>query len=128
MEVTLHAPPELYLDPANPRLADEELSINQQDEIVHWLWRNKSLNELVDSILANGFWEHEELFATEEEGRLVVVEGNRRLAAVKVLSDPGLRERLGIPLTGQPSQGVVERQQDGGGVRIASSRPPRWLP
>ena len=96
MEVTLHAPPELYLDPANPRLADEELSINQQDEIVHWLWRNKSVNELVDSILANGFWEHEELFATEEEGRLVVVEGNRRLAAVKILSDPSLRERLGI--------------------------------
>ena len=108
MEVTLHAPPELYLDPANPRLADEELSINQQDEIVHWLWRNKSVNELVDSILANGFWEHEELFATEEEGRLVVVEGNRRLAAVKILSDPGLRERLGIPLTEQPSQRVVE--------------------
>ena len=108
MEVTPHAPAELYLDPANPRLADEELSIDRQDDILLWLWRNKSVNELVDSILANGFWQHEELFATEEEGRLVVVEGNRRLAAVKILSDPDLRDRLRIPLTEQPSEEVLE--------------------
>ena len=72
MEVVRHAPADLYLDPANPRLADEGLSVDEQDDILRWLWRNKSVNELVDSILANGFWEHEELFATEEEGRLVV--------------------------------------------------------
>ena len=108
LEVVPHAPADLYLDPANPRLADEGLSIDEQDEILRWLWRNKSVNELVDSILANCFWEHEELFATEEEGRLVVVEGNRRLAAVKILSDPSLRERLGIALTKQPSEQVLE--------------------
>ena len=108
MEVVRHAPADLYLDPANPRLADEGLSVDEQDDILRWLWRNKSVNELVDSILANGFWEHEELFATEEEGRLVVVEGNRRLAAVKILSDPGLRERLGIALTKLPSDEVLE--------------------
>ena len=108
MEVISHAPANLYLDPANPRLADEGLSIDRQDDILLWLWRNMSVNELVDSILANGFWKHEELFATEEEGRLVVVEGNRRLAAVKILSDTGLRERLGIALTERPSEAVLE--------------------
>ena len=108
LEVTRHAPTDLYLDPANPRLVDEGLSIDGQDDILHWLWRNKSVNELVDSILANGFWDHEELFATEEEGRWVVVEGNRRLAAVKILSDPDLRERLGIPLPKRPSNEVLE--------------------
>ncbi len=108
LEVTPRSPADLYLDPANPRLADEKLSIDQQDEILRWLWRNKSVNELVDSILANGFWEHEELFATEENGRLVVVEGNRRLAAVKILSDPGLQEHLRITLTEQPSREVLE--------------------
>ena len=111
MQVIRHAPTDLYLDPANPRLADEGLSIGEQEDIVRWLWRNKSVNELVDSILANGFWEHEELFATEEEGRLVVVEGNRRLVAVKILSDPDLRERLGITLTEHPSEEVLESIQ-----------------
>ena len=108
LEVVRHAPAALYLDPANPRLADEGLSIDQQDDILQWLWRNKSVNELVDSILANGFWQHEELFATEEDGRLVVVEGNRRLAAVKILSDADVRERLGIALVAPPSEEILE--------------------
>ena len=108
MEVVRHAPTDLYLDPANPRLADEGLSVEKQDDILLWLWRNKSVNELVDSILANGFWQHEELFATEEDSRLVVVEGNRRLAAVKILSDADLRKRLGIPLKEHPSEAVLE--------------------
>ena len=66
------------------------------------------MNELVDSILANGFWEHEELFATEEGGRLVVVEGNRRLAAVKILSEPDLRDQLRIQLAKKPSEEVLQ--------------------
>ena len=79
-----------------------------EEGILHWPWRNKSVNELVDSILANGYWEHEELFATEEGDRLVVVEGNRRLSAVKILSEPDLREQLGIQLTRRPSKEVLE--------------------
>lgn len=108
MEVIRHPPSDLYFDPENPRLADKSLAIEQQDEILRWLWRNKSVNELVDSILANGFWEHEELFATEEWNRLVVVEGNRRLAAVKILSDPELRKQLGIQLANDPSERVLD--------------------
>ena len=108
MEVIDHPPSALHLDPDNPRLADKSFSVENQDEILRWLWRNKSVNELVDSILANTFWKHEELFVTEEEGRLVVVEGNRRLAAVKVISDPDLRERLGIQLASDPSEQVLD--------------------
>ena len=108
LNVIDHAPAELYLDAANPRLADEGFSTDDQNEILQWLWRNKSVNELVDSIRANGFWKHEELFATEEGGRLVVVEGNRRLAAVKVLSEPDLRKALGIHLAHTPSEDVLE--------------------
>ena len=107
MEVIHHPPAGLSLDPENPRLTGELFSVEDQEGILRWLWRNKSVNELVDSILANGFWDHEELFATEEEGRWVVVEGNRRLAAVKILSDPGLREQLGIQLPATPSEEVL---------------------
>lgn len=108
LEVFHHPPSTLYLDPENPRLADESFSIERQEEIIRWLWRNKSVNELVDSILANGFWDHEELFATEERDRWVVVEGNRRLAAVKILTEPDLRGRLGIQLSKTPSEEVLE--------------------
>ena len=106
-----HRPAELFLDPENPRLAGESFSVDAQDDILRWLWRNKSVNELVDSILANGFWGHEELFATEEGDRWVVVEGNRRLAAVKILLDVDLRQRLGIQLPETPSAEVLESIQ-----------------
>lgn len=108
MDVKRHSPSDLSFDPENPRLADKSFSVKNQEEILRWLWRNKSVNELVDSILANGFWDHEELFATEEGGRLVVVEGNRRLAAVKILSDPELRTKLRIPLARPPSEQVLD--------------------
>ena len=54
LEVIRHAPADLHLDPKNPRLADEAFSVDDQEGILRWLWRNKSVNELVDSILANG--------------------------------------------------------------------------
>lgn len=99
---------DLYLDPQKPRIGLEEFCLKDQQKILHWLWRNKSVNELVDSILANGYWEHEELFATEEEEHLVVVEGNRRLAATKIISDPDRRKTLGIQLHREPSRKVLD--------------------
>lgn len=91
----------LFLDPFNPRLAGMELGIDNQDEITKVLWQDRAVNELVDSIASSGYWEHEELFAAKEDGKLVVIEGNRRLAAVKLLTDEQLRNRLGI--SGIPS-------------------------
>ncbi len=87
---------DLHLDPQNPRLAGLNLSLDQQDEIIKTLWQERAVNELVDSIATSGYWEHEELFATKEGGKLVVIEGNRRLAAVKLLLDEELRSRLEI--------------------------------
>lgn len=78
---------ELYLDPKNPRLGREmvgrELSQSQiLKEMNDW-----TLEELAVSFLeSGGFWVQEALLATREElngkERLVVVEGNRRLAAL----------------------------------------------
>jgi hypothetical protein len=99
----------LSLDAKNPRLAGEELSVDDQDEIVLNLWRERAVNELVDSIAASGYWKHEELFAAKEGGKLVVIEGNRRLAAVKLLTDDALRARLG--LTGLPTLTAAERKK-----------------
>lgn len=92
---------DLWLDHMNPRLAALDLSVDDQDEILKELWRERAVNELVDSIAKSGYWEHEELFAANELGRLVVIEGNRRLAAVKLLLDDGLQTRIGA--SGIPS-------------------------
>lgn len=84
---------DLYFDDQNPRLSADDLG--SQEAIVRALWREYSVDELVQSLAANGFFRHEPLLATEEDGRLVVVEGNRRLAALKLLTDPEIAERVG---------------------------------
>jgi hypothetical protein len=77
---------DLFLDPINPRLTDSDFSINDQDRILKRLWTEFNVSEIVDSIVAsNGFWKHEPLVAARENGKLVVIEGNRRLASVKLL-------------------------------------------
>ena len=90
---------QLLFDHENPRLAGIDPTPDQQDLILEWLWRNKAVNELIDSILTNGYWPHEELFATEEDDRLIVLEGNRRLAAVKIILDEGIRRRLRVDIS-----------------------------
>src|SRR5205809_6402165 len=92
---------ELFLDPANPRLLDSHFSIAQQDEILKRLWKEFNVEEIVDSIVAsNEFWKHEPLIACREHARLVVVEGNRRLAAVQLLLSPQRQRKIGA--TGIP--------------------------
>ena len=81
---------ELSLDPRNPRLglgAVEPLAIQER---VLELMRGWNLEELAVSFLENGFWPQEAVIVVEEElygepDTLVVVEGNRRIAALKYL-------------------------------------------
>lgn len=81
---------ELYLDPTNLRLGRNNTGRDvQQDDILEFM-RNWTLDELAVSFLdSGGFWTHEALLVVKEtlygEKRLVVVEGNRRLAALKYL-------------------------------------------
>ncbi len=85
----------LLFDPRNPRLVDytdgEDLT---QDELLTILWQNMAVDEIAMSIAANGYFSHEPLFVAEEEGNLYVIEGNRRLAAVKLLLNSELRLQL----------------------------------
>ncbi|OAH98485.1 hypothetical protein A1353_02310 [Methylomonas methanica] len=48
------------------------------------------VRELVQSIAASGFFPHEALIVAFEQDKNIVIEGNRRLAAVKVLLNPEL--------------------------------------
>lgn len=94
---------ELRLDPANPRLP-EQLKGSDQVELLSYLHENGVLDELVRSFTDNGFFEHEPLIGFRDKRHgLVVLEGNRRLAALKVLLgapealDLGLEPKLDAP-------------------------------
>jgi hypothetical protein len=87
----------LLLDPDNPRLdPQQEFSIEDQDKILEFIAAEYHLDELFDSIIASGgYWAHEPLIARQHGKDWIVVEGNRRLAAVKLLVVEGLANRIG---------------------------------
>ena len=86
---------ELSFDFQNPRLVEYDLPKGATDEeVIKILWDAMDVRELVLSIAASGFFAHEPLIVTQENGKNIVIEGNRRLAAVKVLLDPDIGENL----------------------------------
>ena len=77
---------DLLLDGENPRLP-ERLHGRSQSELLDFLHAQGVLEELAQSYLDNGFFQHEPLIVlpTGEGDKYTVVEGNRRLAALKIL-------------------------------------------
>ena len=81
---------DLYLDPKNPRLGRHYANANSSQEDILDVMNEWTLDELAISYIENiengGFWTHEALLVIKEElygeQRFVVVEGNRRLAAL----------------------------------------------
>ncbi len=79
----------LHLDPENPRLP-ERLKNSSEREVLNWMLSDATLIDLMASIAENGFFSGEPILIVEENGRKIVVEGNRRLASVKLLANPSL--------------------------------------
>lgn len=88
MQIKNIAPSELSLDRRNPRFGLSEAV--DEPEALKILLETADLKELWNSISERGFEKFEPLVAMEENGELVVLEGNRRLAAVKLLLNPEL--------------------------------------
>jgi len=87
---------DLHFDRKNPRLAEFDLTGDtEESEVIKILWEAMDVKELTMSIAASGFFRHEPVLVTEEDGKYIVIEGNRRLAAVKLLVDRNLVEGLG---------------------------------
>ena len=74
----------LLLDAENPRLP-ERIRRQSQSEILRYLREQGVLEELARSYLDNGFFQHEPLIVVRggADANYTVVEGNRRLAALK---------------------------------------------
>ena len=79
----------LKLDHQNPRLwsVGEETT---DAEVIAELYRSQDLGELLESIAGNGYLDIEPLIVLNESNRLIVLEGNRRLAAILLFREPGL--------------------------------------
>lgn len=88
-------PSALSLDRRNPRLVEYGVTANAtEEEVIRILWDEMAVDEVAMSIASSGFWGHEPLLVTAEGKKLTVIEGNRRLAAVRILTDARLRARL----------------------------------
>ena len=84
---------DLSFDVKNPRLSEFDLTDDATEtDVIQELWEKMDVREVVMSIAASGFFPHEPLIVAQEDGKKVVIEGNRRLAAVKVLLNPSILE------------------------------------
>ncbi len=86
---------DLTFDTRNPRLSEFELSDKSEEtDLIRILWESMDVRELVMSIAASGFFPHEPVIVAREDDKNIVIEGNRRLAAVKILLKPDLAADL----------------------------------
>lgn len=118
----------LHLDEKNPRLGRESVARAPRDIIQHLFEHDKAI-DVAQSVARRGYFPNEPLLAIKEKDRYVVIEGNRRLAALKALREPGLLDgslekqvaRLSrqitdlgsiakVPVTIAPSRRATDRQ------------------
>ena len=96
-QVTMTKVSDLTFDRGNPRLFEFKIGVNFAEiDVIRILWEAMDVRELVMSIAASGFFRHEPVIVARENGRNVVIEGNRRLAAVKVLLERDLARALKV--------------------------------
>ena len=108
----------LRLDRENPRLVGEALSASDES-IIARLYRSAELDELLQSMSANGYLDIEPLVVTgaSEDGGLLVLEGNRRLATLRLLREPALVQsiasseklRIPVPVIDESVRGTLDQ-------------------
>lgn len=115
---------DLHFDRTNPRLAEYGVSPQAtDDDILTILWDAMDVRELVQSIAASGFFPHEALIVSCEKGKNIVIEGNRRLAAVKVLLNNQIAKKNGWEV---PTLSKIEHDRLASLPVIISNRKDSW--
>lgn len=85
----------LLLDPENPRLG-RSLADRSQEEMLRYIERRYDPITVARSVATHGYFPSEPLIVIPAEGgKFTAVEGNRRLVALKLLSDEAARATLG---------------------------------
>lgn len=86
---------DLEYDKENPRLPHSVVDSKNESDVIDWMLKDASIIELMGSIGEKGFFPAEPLLVVKKgtTNKYTVIEGNRRLTAVKLLNDPGLATR-----------------------------------
>jgi hypothetical protein len=87
-------PGKLVFDLENPRFIGQRFK--DEVEVIQFLYDNVDVDELIQSILSAGYIDFEALIVLQRGN--VVLEGNRRLAALRLITDANLRKKLKIKL------------------------------
>lgn len=80
---------EVKLDKHNPRMPENSESLTQED-ILNLMVNDYRIIELAESIATKGFMPLDNMVITYEDSIPVVLEGNRRVAALKLLINPAI--------------------------------------
>lgn len=118
----------VQLDAKNPRLG-RETTARAPREIIQYLFDHDRAIEVAESIVKAGYFPNEPLLVVREGSHYVAIEGNRRLAALKGLREPGLisgsvgkqlerlqnrlrdpKDIITVPVTIAPSRRATDRQ------------------
>lgn len=92
-------PADLHFDLKNPRFIDQEFQ--NEPEIIQYLYDHYDVDELIQSILSAGYIDFEP-FIVQRQTK-IVFEGNRRLAALRLIQDGDTRKKLKISLPDVPN-------------------------
>ncbi len=84
---------QLLFDSNNPRVPQELQGNTEEEAIIEYMVKFGNVTELMLSIAEIGYSDAEPLLVVSVNSeKYVVVEGNRRLAALKLLNDPSLTD------------------------------------
>lgn len=117
----------LKFDNDNPRLEDGRDRLPHDDTAMIKSLRDvAALGELVQSICANGYKDIEPLIVHgPEAGPFTVLEGNRRLASIRLIQNPELAQACGITLPGEIRPEVIDSMETVTVYRVASKEDAR---
>lgn len=93
-------PTELEFDYTNPRLTEEIGALPKtEEEMIEVLYEATDINELLRSIAQNGYLPFDDIVVLKQpNGKFKVLEGNRRLAAIRLFERPDIATKLKISL------------------------------
>ncbi len=83
------APGNLLLDPQNPRLPPNERG-KGQERLLEIMLERFAIEEIAESICSAGFLPMDPFIGFDDGNKTVILEGNRRLATIKLLLTPTL--------------------------------------
>lgn len=94
---------DLFLDPENIRLQVDVTTTPSQGALINDLFLNENAMQVLASIATNGFFPDEIPVVIREDKKFTVIDGNRRVAALKVLVRPEI-----VPTKEQPVKEILK--------------------